>query len=189
MMPEISLNILDVTENSVKAGAKLTRVSVLSDTAEGTLTVTIADDGCGMTEEQVAKVTDPFFTTRTTRKVGLGVPFFKLAAESTGGSFEITSEQGVGTTVTAVFVLASVDRMPLGDMVSTMHTLITMHPDTDFLYEYGIDGVSFVLDTREFRQLLGDIPFDVPDVSAYIKDYLRENTSEVNMSNRSEYII
>lgn len=189
MMPEISLNILDVAENSVKAGAKLTRISVLSNTEAGTLTVIIEDDGCGMTPEQVEKVTDPFFTTRSTRKVGLGVPFFKLAAESTGGSFEICSTKGVGTTVTAVFCLGSIDRMPLGDMVSTIHTLVTMHPDTDFLYEYGIDDVTFSLDTRQMRELLGDVPFTEPDVSAYIKDYLRENTSEVNMSNRSEYII
>ena len=115
MMPEISLNILDVAENSTRAKASLVEITVDTDVAADTLTVVIKDDGCGMTEEQVAQVIDPFYTSRTTRKVGLGVPFFKYAAESTGGSFFIRSQVGVGTVVTAVFVLSHIDRMPLGD--------------------------------------------------------------------------
>lgn len=103
MMPEISLNILDVAENSVRAGASLIEIGVSVQTEEDTLTVVIKDDGCGMSAEQVEKVQDPFYTTRTTRRVGLGVPFFKQAAESTGGSFSIMSELGKGTVVTAVF--------------------------------------------------------------------------------------
>ena len=106
MMTEISLNVLDVSENSTRAGASLVTILVTADTVHDKLTIVIADDGCGMTEEQVAHVTDPFFTTRTTRKVGLGIPFFKYAAESTGGSFHIESEPGKGTTVTAVFGLS-----------------------------------------------------------------------------------
>ena len=101
MMTEISLNILDVAENSTKAGATLVTITVEADFGADQLTVTIEDNGCGMTSEQVERVTDPFFTSRTTRKVGLGVPFFKYAAESTGGSFRIDSTVGVGTTVTA----------------------------------------------------------------------------------------
>ncbi len=97
MMPEISLNILDVAENSVRAGASLIEIGVSVQTEEDTLTVVIKDDGCGMSEEQIEKVQDPFYTTRTTRKVGLGVPFFKQAAESAGGSFSIMSEEGKGT--------------------------------------------------------------------------------------------
>lgn len=175
MMPEISLNILDVAENSTRAKASLVQITVDADQAADRLTVIIADDGCGMTAEQVAKVTDPFFTSRKTRKVGLGVPFFKLAAESTGGSFSIESEPGVGTTVTAVFVLSHIDRMPLGDITSTIHQLIVYHPDTDFLYRYIYNGASFDLDTREFREILGDVPFDNPEISAYIREYLTEN--------------
>lgn len=180
MMPELSLNILDVAENSTRAGAPLTQITVAADTAADTLTITIADNGCGMTEEQCAQVCDPFFTTRTTRKVGLGVPFFKQAAESTGGSFSITSALGVGTTVIAVFGLYHIDRMPLGDMTSTIHTLITMHPTLDFCYTYQIDDRSFTLDTREFREILGGVPLDTPEVSGYIRDYLTENKQEVD---------
>ena len=179
-MPEISLNILDVAENSVKAKASLIEISVEVNTAADTLTVIIKDDGCGMNDEQLAKVTDPFYTTRTTRKVGLGVPFFKLAALQSGGSFDITSKEGQGTTVTAVFGLTNIDRMPLGDMTSTIHTLVTFNEKNDFLYKYSIDDRTFKLDTREFREILGGVSFTEPDVSAYIKEYLAENEKEVN---------
>ena len=179
-MTEISLNILDVAENSTRAGASLVTITVSADTAADRLTVVIDADGCGMTEEQVGHVTDPFFTTRTTRKVGLGVPFFKYAAESTGGSFTIQSQPGVGTTVTAVFVLSHIDRMPLGDISSTIHTLVVYHPDTDFRYIYEYDGKSFTLDTREFREILGDVPFDTPEISSYIMEYLTENKLETD---------
>ena len=151
-----------------------------ADTAKDQLTIVIRDDGCGMTAEQVSRVTDPFYTSRTTRKVGLGVPFFKYAAESTGGSFAIESQPGAGTTVTAVFGLSHIDRMPLGDINGTIHTLIVYHPDTDFLYTYRYDGREFSLDTREFRQILEGVPFDTPEVSAYILEYLTENKQETD---------
>lgn len=179
-MTEISLNILDVAENSTRAGAALVTIVVSIDTTEDKLTITIEDNGCGMTKDQLLQVTDPFFTTRGTRKVGLGIPFFKYAAESTGGSFSIASEPGIGTVVTAVFGLSHIDRMPLGDINSTIDTLITCHPDTDFLYIYRYNQASFELDTRSFREILGDIPFDTPQVSAYIREYLRENKLETD---------
>jgi hypothetical protein len=125
-------------------------------------------------------VEDPFFTTRTTRKVGLGVPFFKMAALSTGGSFQISSTPGIGTTVVAVFGLSHIDRMPLGDMNSTIHTLITLNTQIDFFYTYGFDGKEFTLDTREFREILNDVPLNSPEVSAYIKEYLDENQNETD---------
>lgn len=146
-----------------------------ADFALDTLSIIIQDDGCGMTPEQVARVTDPFFTSRTTRKVGLGIPFFKYAAESTGGSFTIQSQVGEGTVVTAVFVLSHIDRMPLGDINSTIHTLIVYHPETEFVYHYRYNEKSFTLDTREFRQIVGDIPFSTPEISSYILEYLQEN--------------
>lgn len=178
MMPEISLNILDVMQNSISAGSKLTYLYVTADNAADTLTVEIVDNGCGMTAEQLKSVENPFFTTRTTRKVGLGVPFFKEAAQITGGSFSITSEVGVGTAVKAVFKMSSIDRMPLGDMVGTVMTIVTMNPDIDFVYRYKVDEREFTLDTREFRAILGDVPFSEPEVAAYIKEYLTENTME-----------
>ena len=134
MMPEISLNILDVAENSTRAGASLVTINVTADTDADRLTIQIGDNGCGMSEEQLSHVTDPFYTTRTTRKVGLGVPFFKMAAESAGGSFSIHSQIEKGTEVTAEFGLSHIDRMPLGDINSTIHNLIVYHPDTDFCY-------------------------------------------------------
>ncbi len=179
-MTEISLNILDVAENSTRAGASLVTIAVEADFSADQLTVIIKDDGCGMTAEQVERVTDPFFTSRTTRKVGLGVPFFKMAAESTGGSFSIQSEPGVGTTVTAIFILSHIDRMPLGDITATIHQLVVFHPQTDFLYQYRYNDQSFTMDTREFKAILGDIPFDTPEISAYILDFLKENKLETD---------
>ena len=180
MMTELSLNVLDVAENSTRAGASLVQITIDADTLSDQLTITIADDGCGMTPEQTAQVTDPFFTSRTTRKVGLGVPFFKYAAEAAGGSFSIESQLGIGTTVKAVFVLSHIDRMPLGDISATIHTLVVYHPETDFVYRYRYNDSSFTLDTREFRQVLGDVPFDMPEISAYIMDYLNENKQETD---------
>ncbi len=179
-MPEISLNVLDVAENSIRAEASLVEILVTIDLEENMLKIQIIDDGKGMTEEQMAKVTDPFFTTRTTRKVGLGIPFFKLAAEATGGSFQIESEVGKGTKVTTIFKLDHIDRMPLGDINSTIHTLVVYNPQTDFLYRYTYGQESFELDTRQMKEILGGVPLDAPEVSAYIKEYLDENKSETD---------
>ncbi len=181
MMPEISLNILDVAENSVRADASLIEITVSVQPKDDTLTVIIRDDGCGMTPEQVSSVQDPFFTTRTTRKVGLGVPFFKQAAESTDGSFQIISEKGKGTTVKAVFGLSHIDRMPLGDISSTIQTLLVFNEHIDFRYTYEYGQDRFVLDTREMREMLGeDISFKEAEVSAFIKEYLETNKLETD---------
>lgn len=179
-MTEISLNVLDVANNSIRANATLIEISVQIQRDLDTLTITITDNGCGMTEEQLHKVEDPFFTTRTTRGIGLGVPFFKMAAICSGGSFKIESTPGVGTTVVAVFGLSHIDRMPLGDMSSTIHTLITLNTQIDFVYRYEFDDKQFTLDTREFRDILGGIPFNTPEVSAYIKEYLLENQHDTD---------
>ncbi|MBQ8732015.1 MAG: sensor histidine kinase [Oscillospiraceae bacterium] len=175
MMQELSLNVLDVAENSVSAGASLIEVEVWEDPKADLLTILIRDNGCGMTEEQVRQVTDPFYTTRKTRKVGLGVPFFKLAAELTGGSFSITSEVGKGTETKAVFVRSSIDRMPLGDMAETMVSLIGCNPDIDFIYRYGFGEALFEADTREFREILGDVSLAEPQVRSFIREFITEN--------------
>lgn len=179
-MTEISLNVLDIANNSIRADASLIEIIIQIQRDLDILTITIADNGCGMTQDQIMQVEDPFFTTRTTRKVGLGVPFFKMAAESTGGSFQIESTPGVGTKVTAVFKLSHIDRMPLGDMNSTVHTLITLNTQIDFLYRYIFDDKNFTLDTREFREVLGDVPLNSTEVSAYIKEYLLDNQNETD---------
>lgn len=179
-MTEISLNVLDVAENSTHAGAKLVTIKVDANFFRDHLTIVIADDGCGITPEHLSRVTDPFFTSRTTRTVGLGIPFFKYAAESTGGSFTIQSQEGCGTTVTAEFILSHIDRMPLGDISATIHTLVVCHPKTQFVYHYCYNSKTFTLDTREFRQVLGNIPFNTPEISAYILEYLQENKLETD---------
>ena len=178
-MQELSLNVLDVAENSVRAGASLVEITIEEDTAADRLTITITDNGCGMTPEQVKRVQDPFFTTRTTRRVGLGVPFFKMAAELTGGGLTIRSQVGKGTTVTAVFGRSSVDRMPLGDMTQTLLTLIGGNPEIDFDYIRILDGRRMEADTRQFRQVLEDIPLNTPQVLSFIGEYLEENTKEL----------
>ena len=178
-MQELSLNILDIAQNSVRAQAKLVTIIVEEQPEADLLAITIADDGCGMTPEQVGRVTDPFFTTRTTRKVGLGLPFFKMAAEMTGGSLEIQSEVGSGTTVTARFGYNHVDRMPLGDIAQTVASLIQCNPDMDFLYTYIYQDRQFSADTREFRRILEGIPLSSPEVVGFINDFIRENTREI----------
>ena len=180
MMTELSLNVLDVANNSVRAGASLIVIKITIDTKSDALTISIEDNGKGMTPEQVKQVEDPFFTTRTTRKVGLGVPFFKLVAEASGGSFSITSTLGKGTTVLASFGYSNIDRMPLGDISSTIHTLITFNLNIDFVYAYRVDEREFILDTREFREIIGDVPLNSKEVSSYIKEYLEENKKEVD---------
>lgn len=179
-MTELSLNVLDVAQNSIKAGATLIEISVDVQTEADRITIIIADNGCGMDETTVKQVTDPFYTTRTTRKVGLGVPLFKMAAEMTGGRFEITSEVGRGTKVTAEFVLSNIDRMPLGDMSQTIETLIVYNTAIDFIYTYRVDNEQYELSTAQMREILEGVPLDNPEVVAYIKDFLRENTSALN---------
>lgn len=177
-MKELSLNILDITENSVKAGATLTEICVAENTE--TLTVTITDNGCGMDEETVRGVTDPFYTTRTTRSVGLGLPLLKLEAEQTGGSMSISSTTDKvthGTKVEASFFKNHIDFTPLGDVISTVVTLIQGHPDTDFLFTH-INGKNTVrLDTRELREVLGDVSLAEYEVIKWIEEYLREQYS------------
>ncbi|MBR5261433.1 MAG: sensor histidine kinase [Oscillospiraceae bacterium] len=183
-MRELSLNVMDIAQNSIRAGAALTTIRVDESVPGETLSITIADNGCGMSEEQVKSVIDPFFTTRTTRKVGLGVPLFKMEAEMTGGSFNIDSTLGVGTTLTAVFKTSHVDMIPLGEIGAVMHLLITCNPEIDFLYirnkvNAAGEEKTLTLDTREFRAQLGDVPFSEPDVAEWIKEYIAEMESEL----------
>lgn len=176
-MREISLNILDIAQNSISAKASLIEI-VLSERGN-VLTVTITDNGKGMSQEQLEKVRDPFFTTRTTRKVGMGIPLFKLAAEMTGGSFNIESALGKGTVVTAVFRTDNIDFTPVGDMAATMCSLISMNTNIDFVYRRAKEDREFTLDTRQMRQILGDVPLSSPEVTQFISDFICENTTEI----------
>ena len=182
-MKEISLNILDIAENSVKAGAALTEIII--DETDDVLTLTIKDDGRGMSEETVRAVTNPFYTTRTTRSVGLGIPLLKLAAEQTGGNVTITSRAEScypadhGTEVVARFIKTHIDYTPLGDVISTVKTLIQGHPDRDFLYIHNLNSGRVELDTRAMREVLEGVPLDCIEVIEWIGDSLREQYGEV----------
>ena len=178
-MRELSLNVLDIAQNSISAKATLIEIELDQSTEKNELLVGIYDNGKGMTAEQVEAVRDPFFTTRTTRKVGMGIPLFKMAAEMTGGHLEIESEPGVGTKVSAFFRTDHLDFVPVGDMAATMVTLITMNENIDFLYTRRLDGKEFTLDTRSLRKILEGVPFSEPSVSAWLKDFIDENTKQL----------
>lgn len=183
-MQELSLNVLDIAQNSIKAKAKLIHIAVVKQTPIHRLTITVTDDGCGMSEEQVQKVTDPFFTTRKTRSVGLGIPFFKMSAEMTGGEFKIKSSLGVGTEITAVYDYTHLDFMPLGDMAATMVSLVSVNPDIDFVYEYVCDENGFVMDTREIKSILAGLPLNSPEVLTFIGEFIKENTRETDLTTK-----
>ena len=178
-MRELSLNILDIAQNSIAAGASLTEIAVREDTKKKTLLIGIYDNGKGMTPEQVENVKDPFFTTRTTRKVGMGIPLFKMAAEQTGGSFNITSQVGVGTRVEAIFKTDSIDFTPLGDMGSTVSTIVSMNEDKDFIYIRSIDEKEFKFSSAEIKAILEGVPLSEPSVIMWIEDHIKEQTESL----------
>lgn len=178
-MRELSLNVLDIAQNSVRAEASLITIELIENTKNNELEISVSDNGKGMTAEQLQSVRDPFFTTRTTRKVGMGIPLFKMAAEMTGGSFHIDSKLGAGTKTTARFKTDHLDFTPVGDMCSTLITLITMNLHIDFVYKRQIDERVFTLDTRQLKEILGDVPLNEPSITAWIKDYITENTKQL----------
>lgn len=177
-MKELSLNILDITKNSVKAEAKNISIA-LAESENGILTLTITDDGCGMSEDVLKRVSDPFCTSRTTRKVGLGIPLLKQASEQTGGRVDIESTLGLGTTVSATFDMHHIDYTPLGDIISTMTTLIMGSPEIDFVFTHQMSGGEVRLDTKELRQVLGDVPLSSPEVIEWIRGFLTEQYNHI----------
>jgi hypothetical protein len=178
-MREISLHILDIAQNSVVANATLVEITVDENEEADTLTVSVKDNGKGMDEDMVKRVVDPFTTGRTTRKVGLGIPLIKLAAENTGGKLSLESEPGVGTMLTAVFGLNSIDRQPLGDMAETMLGMVTSYENVDFLYLHKVNEKEFSFDTREIKKILGDVSLKEPEVYMWLSGYLKEGEAEL----------
>ena len=183
-MKELSLNVLDIAMNSVKARATLINIHITED--EELLKMEIIDNGCGMCAEMLAGVVDPFCTTRTTRKVGLGIPLLKLAAEQTGGDVTITSKheseypEEHGTHVTATFYKKHIDFTPMGDIISTVTTLIQGSPDIDFDFKHKSNTFEVSLDTREVREVLGpEIPLSEPEILSWIADNLSEQYKNI----------
>lgn len=179
-MTELALHILDIANNSTRANAKNVEISVIADTLSDKLTIIVADDGCGMDEELLKRVTDPFATTRTTRKVGLGIPLFKQAAELTGGGLTVTSKVGVGTTTTATFGLKHIDRLPLGAVGSTFATLIGGAPETEFALNYEVDGRKYRFSTSDVKAVTEGIPINEPEILKFIEDMIDENIENIN---------
>ena len=177
-MKELSLHLLDVAKNSVTAGAGRVEIT-LNEDSEGWLTIAIRDDGRGMDPEFLSQVTDPFTTTRTTRKVGLGLSLYRMAAEQTGGSLEIQSEVGKGTAVTARFLLRHLDCPPLGDLAGTIALIIQVSPDIELSYRHTTPSGTAELSTAELREILGDdVSLAEPEIFIWIQDYLTEQEEQ-----------
>lgn len=174
-MKDISYHILDIVRNSIQAGAKRVDVELSADSLTGLFVLKISDNGCGMSAEMLKQVTDPFFTTSVTKKVGLGLPLLKQNAELTEGSFSIESVKDKGTIVTAVFNYFHIDMIPMGDLAMTFKTLIASNPDRDFVYRHLKNSVGFVLDTTDIRSQLGEVSITSREVLDFITDFIRDN--------------
>lgn len=179
-MRDLSMHITDIVQNSVRAESKLVYLTI-EETGD-LLIMTFADDGTGMDEATVAKVTDPFFTSRTTRKVGLGIPLLKQNAELTGGYLQIQSEPGKGTRLTAALGLHHIDRQPMGDLPSTVAMLMTGNPGVDLVFSYLKGSDEFVLDSREVKDTLGGVDIGMPQVTSFLREMIDENLKELKVN-------
>lgn len=179
-MQEISLNILDIVQNSIRAQATLITVEIEENPKSDVFSFSVRDNGCGMDRKMLEKVTDPFVTTRTTRKVGLGISLLKAAAIQAGGDVQIESTVGEGTFLKADFSYSSIDRQPLGDIAGAMMSVISTNPDTDFVYRHIFENREFVLETKKLREILGEeVKLSEVSVARWIKEYIDENLTEI----------
>lgn len=177
-MKELSLHILDIVQNSVKAKATEIKIDIIESPEKNLLEISIADNGCGMSKDFLERVRDPFATTRTTRKVGMGISLFEAAAQQCGGHLEIDSELGKGTTLYVCFELDNIDRAPIGDMAETMVTIVMSAPEINYVYTHRKSDKEFIFDTKEIKETLGDVPLTNPEILGWIKEYITEGLSE-----------
>lgn len=180
-MQDFSLHILDLAENSITAGAKRIEIKVVEDSKKNLLTIEIKDDGEGMSEDMVKKVLDPFVTTRTTRRVGLGLSLFAQAARSCNGEVTVDSEPGKGTRLVGTFQLSHIDLKPWGSMVDTLITLIVGNPETDFFYQHLKGAFKYTLDTEVIKKELGEVPVSNPEVINLLRSDLRDNLNQIGI--------
>lgn len=173
-MKDLSLHMLDLVQNSISAGSMLTTVGIRADRDRGMLEISVEDNGMGMDRELLQRVTDPFATTRTTRRVGLGIPLMKASAERAGGGLKITSEKGMGTRVDAWFKIGNIDRPPLGDIAGTMTDIIVSEPFREFELALENGSGTFRFDSEEIKKRLGEVPITEYAVTTWIKEYLNE---------------
>lgn len=178
-MRDLSLHILDIVENSLSAGGSLISIDIKADSVKDILTIHICDNGCGMGSDLLERIKSPFTTSRTTRDIGLGIPLFESNCQKSGGSLTITSKPEAGTQVCAKLVLSHIDRPPLGDIAQTAAVLAVTNADKDFVLNAAYDKKTFSFDTRAIKNTLGDVEISHPEVSAYIRQYLREGLQQV----------
>lgn len=169
-MRELALHILDIAENSVAAKAARVDIQVIEDSMQDVLYISVEDNGCGMDAETVAKVIDPFVTSRTTRKVGLGIPLLKAAAEACNGWLKISSTLGIGTLLEVQFQRSHIDRMPLGNLADTFLTLLVGAPEIQWVFLYRVDAASFNFDSQPIMEELEGVSLTEPAVLAYLRE-------------------
>lgn len=182
-MREISLHILDLVQNSISANAFLIEIKVDENINKNLMKFSIKDNGKGMSSEFIKDVTDPFKTTRTTRKVGMGISLTKAGCIATGGEFHIESTLGEGTFLEATYQYNHIDRQPLGNIAETVSALIMLNPKIDFVYIHTYNDNSFCLDTREIRNIIGEVPIETTDVISFIKTFITKNILELHNIN------
>ncbi len=178
-MQELSMNVLDIAQNSIRAKAKNVQITLDFNLQTNMLTLSIKDDGKGMDEKTLAAAQDPFSTSRTTRKVGLGLPLLKMAAQLTNGDVLITSKPMQGTNVTATFEIGHIDLAPLGDMPGSISALMQLNPDIDFIYTVKCGDEEFAVNTKELKEVLGDVSLSEPGIALWVKEYIDENTTPI----------
>jgi len=178
-MKTLALHILDIVQNAITAKAENIFIDIEEDTRENRYVIRVTDDGCGMSEDTIQRVTDPYYTSRTTRKVGMGIPLLKQHAEMAGGHLRITSEEGKGTKVAAVFEHDHVDRQSTGDIAGVMVLLIGSNPEIRFRYGHQYNGKEYTLDTREIKEVLDGVPLNDPEVLKYLREMIRENLHDI----------
>lgn len=162
------MHLLDLIENALEAGASVLDVEIVEDTVENRLVMSVKDNGRGMDTEMVARLEDPFFTTRTTRDVGLGIPLLKAAARRCNGDLKVTSSTSGGTQVVTEFQHDHIDRAPLGDLKTTLLSILLSTPASDLTYCHRVNDREFRFDTREMRQVLDPVPLTHPQVRAWL---------------------
>jgi len=176
---ELALHLLDIAENSISAGSKNIHIEVAENIQADRLKITIQDDGKGMDTEMAAAITDPFVTSRTTRKVGLGIPLLKAAAEACNGSLKIASSPGKGACVEVEFQRSHIDRMPLGDLANTMMTLIIGSPEIHWRFKYQVNTEMFEFDDEPIKEQLDGVPLSEPAVLCFIREYLEDGIAGI----------
>ncbi len=179
-MKNISEHILDIVQNSIRA--KADKIEILISETNQEINIQITDNGMGMGKTTLQKVNDPFFTTRTTRKVGLGVPLLNQHAEQSGGWLKILSEKGKGTKLTAKFLKNNIDCLPMGDIYTSIALLISGNPEQNIIFKYNKNDKQYSISSMEIKEILEDVPLNNPKVANFLKDMIKENLEDINVN-------